>query len=97
MRSAKEQAGPGVRTNVRHLLHGIASLEMAHHSLLLRGRDRRRGLLRCRSAAVVWAARGPAGNPHWVWPRVLGRHHLRDPVDARPRATAPVLAHALPV
>src|SRR6266540_1045982 len=72
MRWEEEEEGEGgARTDVRHLLHGIAPLEMAHHPLFFRGGHRRRELLRCRSAAVVRTARGSTGDTLGFWGAII--------------------------
>src|SRR5437899_11033433 len=87
----------GDRTNVRHLLQRCATLDVVHHPVLLRGRNRRGRLLPRGRGGLVRRAGGSARRPHRVQRRRLGRDPLWRAPDDRSGTAAAVLAHAVPV
>src|SRR2546427_9663550 len=87
----------GDRTNVRHLLQRRTALGLAHHPVLLRGRDRRGRLPPRGGGGLVRRAGGSARRPHRVQRRRLGRDPLWRAPDDRSGTAAAVLAHAVPV
>src|SRR3989454_3307021 len=84
-------------TLFRSLLQRRTALGLAHHPVLLRGRDRRGRLLPRGRGGLVRRAGGPARRPHRVQRRRLGPDPLWRALDELSGTAPPVLAHPVPV